>query len=741
MFVQLGFLVSLALLLQQSPVPAGPLAAPAVFQKLRSTTSDIAKTGQLRLVQRMTAVLAGLGDDPEDLERLARGWEKSVSNAKPTRSTGTSAASKLRRELMPLVEQLASVDGPRRSELARWILELDSGQPAANAALEREQDATGEWLTREERSWRLGAQRDTELLRVAGALEFEVAHGESDNPALKKLRGSANVARARGIELHAELAPERLERVLGQALRAMALSNGVLSGQLELHKGLRPWKFVLLDSDELLLSALEEAREAKAIAPEEYDAFRELRLRSFIDARGWRTSRWRSEAELEALILWDSSRSWLGRAQPCLRVGHLNWVCLSFLGSSIPMSAWREEVAGSAASEHTTAKLDEQRLRQSLWRCARQSLFGCRAWMMRAVREKRDPPWVRAMLDQDGKIRDENLLKTTLVCELLQQEGRLWPVMESTREKPTPSAAIEKALGEPLPEFEGRWRRWLDPPRRSGVLQELELGAPAPEGESPFAAAMLILNQSRANALKDQAPEVPIVALEPELCRAAELHARYLTLNPEQKTKWPAAHEEYVGAPGFTPAGSLSGGHSVIAFDGDAVKAVEGWLGTFFHRLPLLDPGLFGAGFGTSEEVVVLDVRSLVLTPWQDHVVVWPLSEAQDVPRSFVPELPNPVPSADMASLGYPITVQLFFRESTGRSAQALELELFAGAPQPEHTVACHEITPDAPLQVQLAPENAWCLIPKQPLKKKTLYTARATWADQVKVWSFTTGD
>ena len=271
------------------------------------------------------------------------------------------------------------------------------------------------------------------------------------------------------------------------------------------------------------------------------------------------------------------------------------------------------------------------------------------------------------------------------------------------------------------------------------MLQELALDAPDSGAESPFATALRSLNQARADALKGQAPEIPIVALEPELCRSAELHARYLTLNPKQKSDWPAVHDEYADAPGFTPAGSLSGARAVIFFNGDATRAIQGWLGMFYHRLPLLDPGLFGVGFGTSEEVVVLDVRSLVLAPWQDHVVVWPLDEARNVPRSFVLEQPNPVPGANMAELGYPITVQLFFRDAKGSTK--LGLELFAGAPDPKNAVDCHVITPDAPLAVELAPENAWCLIPKQALKKKTLYTARATWADQVKVWSFTTGD
>lgn len=737
MLLQIGFLLALPALLQQPSAPSEPIADLPLRLKLRSAASEIAKTGQLGLVQRMTAVLTGLGEDEKELARLAGAWEKSAKGAKPSRSTRAAAANKLKRELEPLVEQLASTPAARRAELARWILELDSTQAAANAALQRERDADGEWLSPEERTWKLGARRSAELLRAAGALEFEVAHGASDNPALEKLVGEANVVRAHGLEVHGKLPPEKLERMLRQALRAMALSNGLLQGQLELPAKPRSRKFVLLDSEELLASAIEEALAAAGIRAADEQTIRALELRSFVDGRGWRTVRWRSEAELEALFLWDSLESLEG-AQACLRVGHVNWVCLSFLGSSIPMSVWQDGGADSG-SEQTTAEPDEELRTQALWRSARQSLYGCRAWMVRAVREKRDPPWARAMLDQDGKIRDENLLKTTLACELLQQENRLWEVIQATRKKMPPSAAIERALGEGLPQFEARWRRWLDPLRRTGVLQELGLDAPASDAAGPFAEALRTLNQARVDALKDQDAEFGIVALEPELCLSAELHARYLTLNPKQKSEWPAAHEEYADAPGFTPAGSLSGLRSVIAFDGDATKAVRGWFGTFYHRLPLLDPGLFGVGFGTSEEVVVLDVRSLVLAPWLDHMVVWPRDEAKNVPRGFVPELPNPVPGADMAALGYPLTAQLFLCEAKARAT--LTLELFAGAPEAKSPVDCHVITPDAPLQVELAPENAWCLIPKQPLKKKTLYTGRATWADQVKVWTFTTGE
>ncbi|MSR63926.1 MAG: CAP domain-containing protein [Planctomycetes bacterium] len=543
--------------------------------------------------------------------------------------------------------------------------------------------------------------------------------------------------RWQGITIHSRLPDETLERILRQALRAAALSRGLLLDDLALPKDLGKHEFVLLDTEAHFQPALDEARATQGLKPEEYQRVRELGMRSFVDARGWRTSRWRSEAEFEALVLWDMAWDWFGAdAQPCLRVGHVNWVCLHFLGTSMPMLVWSDPVVN--LEERSVTQRDEAFQRQALWRSARTSLWGCRAWMVRQARAKSDPPWVRALLDQDGKIRDENLLKTTLVCELLQQEGQLWPLVQATRGKKDIAPAIEQHLGETLPALEARWRGWLDPPPRVGVVQVLEQAAPAPEAESPFRAALLRLNHARADALKGQAPEIPVVALDAELSRAAELHAQYLSLNPAQKERWPDVHEERPDAPGFTPAGSLSGSRSVIAFDGDPDLAVASWLATFYHRLPLLDPGLFGVGFGRADEVVVLDAHSLVLAPWRDHVVRWPLPEAEGVPLRMRLESPNPVPGENMGNLGYPISLQLFFAEPETRVA--LTFELFRGAPGADHAVECHFITPSAPLQIELVPENAWGLIPKSPLAPSTLYTARATFDGRTEEWSFTTG-
>jgi len=346
------------------------------------------------------------------------------------------------------------------------------------------------------------------------------------------------------------------------------------------------------------------------------------------------------------------------------------------------------------------------------------------------------------MLDQDCKLRDASLLKTTLVCELLQQEGRLVELMTATGSRPSTPAVFESALGAPLPGLEARWRRWLDPQHAPGILQELEgpatTSGPAPQGDGPFDAALLALNHARADALGGQAPEIQVVALDPDLCRAAEQHARYLSLNPDQLGTWPQMHEEFRGAPGFTAEGALSGSRSLVARGRDPLAAVQTWLGTFYHRLPMLDPGLVAVGFGVSEDVVVLDAGSLRLEPYRDHVVLWPLPGEEDVPLTCRPELPSPVPGADLTRLGYPISVQLTSKD--GRRWTDVALELFQGSPEDGKPVEGWFISPDAPLQTELVPTNAWGFLARSPLARRTRYSARVRWEGRERVWSFRTG-
>ena len=45
-----------------------------------------------------------------------------------------------------------------------------------------------------------------------------------------------------------------------------------------------------------------------------------------------------------------------------------------------------------------------------------------------AIREDRDPPWVRSMVDQLGKVTGDNLVKSTCVFSYLCEKGPVLPL-------------------------------------------------------------------------------------------------------------------------------------------------------------------------------------------------------------------------------------------------------------------------------------------------------------------------
>ena len=717
-----------------------PLVPGATLRRMEGVANEIARVGDADLVAAMRSALLALGDDPDGLARLEPAWQKSLADAKeaPARERER-VAGKLRREASALAARLPELDEARRAELAQAILALHSDEGAANTALGHHRDENGNWTSAERAAWKRGTERAGALMDAARKLPIDVEHRSSQNAALVKLYGRANQVGSHGIDLHSRMEPERLQRILTQTLRAIAFSNGLLHGTVEVPQ-LKPRDFVLLENNADYRPALDDARARSGLSDQEYEEIVALDLGAFLDRRGWRTAGFSIEANHEALLLWDMAADWMGRdVQPCLSAGHVNGVCLAFFGTSIPSAVWREELGGGGDSQRTVTRRDDAFYRQWLLRCARRSLFGCRAWMARQVRDGQDPPWVRSMLDHQGQITDELLLKTTLVCQMLQEEDALWPLVDATRKRTDRAAAIAAALGEPLPALEERWRQWILPGAGGGIAQRL-VGGQVPTAADPRAtAARTALFRARTAALEDQQPEIQTLELDPELSRAAAAHAAYLVRNPEQQTRWPDAHEEYADRPGFSPAGAMAASRSVIAFRVAPEKAVQDWLGSFYHRLPLLHPGLFGIGWGEDEGVMVLDASSLVVDLWKDHEVLWPAPDALAVPRAFAPEIPNPLPGVELADLGYPITVQLFFRDQ--RAKVAMEMALFEGADlAPENSVPCWYLTPDAPRFANLAPENAWCLIPEKTLKARTRYTVHASWGSRTCTWGFTTG-
>ncbi|MFT7664972.1 MAG: hypothetical protein ACI87A_003206 [Planctomycetota bacterium] len=97
------------------------------------------------------------------------------------------------------------------------------------------------------------------------------------------------------------------------------------------------------------------------------------------------------------------------------------------------------------------------------------------------------------------------------------------------------------------------------------------------------------------------------------------------------------------------------------------------------------------------------------------------------------------MPGEDQTKWGYPITLQVY--RGAVKGAPKLTMELFKGKDENSLPVRCHYLTPDAPRNQNLAPANAYCLIPKAKLARGTTYTVRAgcELANQSITWSFVT--
>ncbi|HVS38156.1 MAG TPA: CAP domain-containing protein [Gemmataceae bacterium] len=113
------------------------------------------------------------------------------------------------------------------------------------------------------------------------------------------------------------------------------------------------------------------------------------------------------------------------------------------------------------------------------------------------------------------------------------------------------------------------------------------------EAEAAYAAAaMESLNTYRRTA--GLAP----VALDEKRSKGCRLHAKYLVQNMDQPAvQGLGMHEEDSSLRGTTAEGKRAGRVSVISREPDAGAAVDAWIDTLFHRVPLLDPDLKTVGY------------------------------------------------------------------------------------------------------------------------------------------------
>src|SRR5262245_26882541 len=151
------------------------------------------------------------------------------------------------------------------------------------------------------------------------------------------------------------------------------------------------------------------------------------------------------------------------------------------------------------------------------------------------------------------------------------------------------------------------------------------------------------------------------VALDPALSKGCAAHAAYLVTNVDHpSTQGLGLHSEDAKLPGYSKEGERAGKASVIFLGREGEQAVDGWIGSLFHRIPLLQSRLRKIGYGAArggpaKVTVVLDATNGLAPVKDSTVVVYPAEDQKEVPLSLVPEIPDPVPDS-VGTSGYPVT-------------------------------------------------------------------------------------
>jgi uncharacterized protein YkwD len=219
---------------------------------------------------------------------------------------------------------------------------------------------------------------------------------------------------------------------------------------------------------------------------------------------------------------------------------------------------------------------------------------------------------------------------------------------------------------------------------------------------------------------------LPPVALDVDLSRGCLGHAGYLMRNlNDPSTKGLGMHDEDPKLPSFTAEGRKAGAAAVIAAGMPPLASVEDWIGTFYHRVPLLDPdlGRIGFGFARGGPAGWITVLNATTGKGRDSTFHFPATEQRDVPLR----------GAD--GTGYPITVAF----PAGRRVLNVKATLRGAGKD----VSVKLLVPENSQEAKTA--NAVVVVPETPLLPGITYTMslqvrldRQAWAQ---TWNFTTRD
>ncbi len=433
-------------------------------------------------------------------------------------------------------------------------------------------------------------------------------------------------------------------------------------------------------------------------------------------------------------------------------------------------------------------------------------------WWMRTVRDQAvsHQDWALAQVPREklSRFRNDCRLKAwSSMTWMMAAYPEKWldyflALPDADKQVPTledVEAVVQKVFGKSSEAIDTEWREWAR--GDSGVAFGTGYGPPLlPERPSKVELAAL----DRINAVRRQLagftwPKdattidkmaagtwVPLTECEmdAETSLGCDLHAKYITNHPElAELPGPEIHEEDPAHADFTRRGQQAGNGNIVTGHGErgadfAEETVDLWIGTPYHRFPMLEHNIKRLGYSYVFEndwsVAVLDMGSLEepydpsLAP---RLVTWPPPGMVNVPTHFpARESPNPLEDQpegqqDVTKCGYTVSVQ--FQQELAQLVGDSSIQLFesrkGGRPPQRNLVVkdkedwvawtdrckpkevpTHVHTPKVPLNKKRDLRDVIFCVPKEPLEPNTQYQVRVmlrlTGEPFYLIWEFTTG-
>jgi uncharacterized protein YkwD len=300
----------------------------------------------------------------------------------------------------------------------------------------------------------------------------------------------------------------------------------------------------------------------------------------------------------------------------------------------------------------------------------------------------------------------------------------------------------------------------VDEPVSSDSLGDAEVAGDLSEVEviagDPAERALILVNERRL------AVGTHLLTADARLQEAATAHAEFVVANFAlyQETGL-SVHEEDASWDGFTGETfgdrvrsfgyELNSGWEIIAFYDDPDAAMDAWMQTLYHRIPILHPNAWELGYGrartdgsSSLRIDVMDFGGTYESA-SSEPTLWPYPEQQGVPTQW-DGLENPQPPLPEGE-GYPSgpVVTISFPFLAVIEAESFELRDDEGALVPTQWLYPPRPNPDPGPGADPFLQSSHALLPLDPLEPGLRYELafRATvdGSPYERVWTFKTAE